>query len=123
MIKFDSETGEFSMAGNGMEILVELLGLIHCMYEAYCKDDPNVGKGFKMMFAKHYDKAFYHNDEMVDEMAKSIKEREDAINSAKELISLLEEMVKKKNNDNDTDVRKADFTSDEEFHKWFSGEE
>ena len=123
MIKFDSENCDLSMEGTCPEILSEVLGLVHIVYKLLKEKNPITGEIFKRMFLKQAECAFLEADELVEKIKEKAdendKNRDETINKLEELLDFLKEMEHEK----EKDIRTADFTSDEEFRKWFRGGE
>lgn len=123
MIKFDSESCDFSMEGTCPEILSEVLGLVHIVYKLLKEKNPITGEIFKRMFLKQAECAFLEAEDLMEKIKEKAdendKNRNDTINKLEELLGFLKEMEHEK----EKDIRTADFTSDEEFRKWFRGGE
>lgn len=123
MIKFDSENCELSMEGTCPEILSEVLGLVHVVYKLLKEKNVITAEVFKRMFLKQAECAFLEADDLMEKIKEKANETDEArnntINKLEELLNLLKEMEHEKQKD----IRTADFTSDEDFRKWFRGGE
>lgn len=123
MIKFDSENCELSMEGTCPEILSEVLGLVHIVYKLLKEKNVITAEVFKRMFLKQAECAFLEADDLMEKIKEKANETDEArnntINKLEELLNLLKEMEHEKQKD----IRTADFTSDEDFRKWFRGGE
>lgn len=127
MIKFDSENCELSMEGTCPEILSELLGLVHVVYKLLKEKNPITAEVFKRMFLKQAECAFLEADDLMEKIKEKANETDEArngtINKLEELLILLKGMEHDIKHEKQKDIRTADFTSDEEFRKWFRGGE
>lgn len=120
MIKFDSENpNQIKIAGAPKEISIEVAAFAKTIHDMMLEYDEDVAMEYEMNLFMAIFTAFENNHE---EKKRLIAEHEN-IGKAFEHLKFLKGLVKSLEDNKSEDIRRSEFDSDDEFRKWFHGEE
>ena len=120
MIQFDSEdAGKMKIAGPPKELAIEIAALAKTIHDMMLEYDEDMALEFEMNLFMGILAAFENNSE---EKKRMIAEHEKYIESLNHL-KILKAIASSLESNKPEDIRRSEFDSDEEFKRWFHGEE
>lgn len=120
MIKFDSENpNQIKIAGAPKEIAVEVAAFAKTIHDMMLEYDEDVAMEYQMNLLMLIFAAFENNHEEKKRLIAEHEKRMELFERLKGLKTLVQRLEDSKSED----IRRSEFDSDDEFRKWFHGEE
>lgn len=120
MIKFDSENAnQMKIAGAPKEIAIEVAALAKTVHDIMLEHNEDMAMEFELNLFMGILVAFENSIEEKRKFVAEHEKRMEVVERLKALNSFLEHLKDNK----PEDIRRSEFDSDEEFRKWFHGEE